>query len=84
MLSGPLQAQLLTVMTTFNRAKNVLELGSFTGYSTIALADGLSSTGGKVYSCELDESPAKVAQSYFEKYGYTDKVSPIGHCLPPH
>ena len=45
MLSGPLQGRLLSLFSNVIRPKIILEIGTYTGYSTICLAEGLSKDG---------------------------------------
>ena len=54
MASGCLQGRLLTMLTRMIRPKNVLEVGTFSGYSAICLAQGLED-GAKVYTIEIND-----------------------------
>ena len=54
MLSGALQGNLLKLLCQLTQAKNILEIGTFTGFSSIAMAEGLSDEG-KIYTIEKDE-----------------------------
>jgi predicted O-methyltransferase YrrM len=54
MLSGHLQGRLLSLISKFLKPNNILEIGSFTGYSAFCLAEGLQSNG-KLYS--IDNNP---------------------------
>ena len=74
MLSGHLQGRLLTMLMQMTRARRVLELGAFTGYSTLCFAEGLSE-GGKVFSCEPDETSRNLANKYIAKSGLDTRVS---------
>jgi len=71
MLSGHTEGQFLKVLLPSLRAKKVLEIGLFTGYSALAMAEALPADGTLV-ACELDSYAAQFAQSCFEK-------SPHGH-----
>ena len=75
MLSGPLVGGLLYFLIKITRAKRVLEVGMFTGYSTLKIAEALPDDG-EVYSCELMEKHVKTAKSWFNKsdVGYKIKV----------
>lgn len=53
MISGPLQGQLLTMLVRMIKPKNVLEVGTFTGYASICLANGLGADG-MLYTIEID------------------------------
>lgn len=66
MISGPLQGNLLSMLSKMIKPKRILEIGSFTGYSAICLAKGLSSDG-MLHTIELREEDAAIAQAYFDR-----------------
>ena len=66
MISGPLQGNLLTMLSRMIKPKRILEIGSFTGYSALCLAKGLSSNG-VLHTIELREGDAAIAQAYFDR-----------------
>lgn len=66
MISGPLQGNLLTMLSRMIKPKRILEIGSFTGYSAICLAKGLS-PDGVLHTIELREGDAAIAQAYFNR-----------------
>ena len=66
MISGPLQGNLLSMLSRMIKPKRILEIGSFTGYSAICLAKGLSSDG-ILHTIELREGDAAIAQAYFDR-----------------
>jgi predicted O-methyltransferase YrrM len=66
MISGPLQGNLLSMLSKMIKPKRILEIGSFTGYSAICLAKGLSSDG-ILHTIELREEDAAIAQAYFDR-----------------
>ena len=69
MISGHLQGSILTLLAKIARAKTVLELGSFTGYSALCFAEALRKVeGGAIYSCDIDPEAAKLAQKYFDAF----------------
>ncbi len=70
------QGKFLQVLMKACNAKNVLELGTLGGYSTIWLARALPENG-KVITIEFDEAHAKVAQQNFEKAGLSNKIEII-------
>lgn len=81
MISGHLQGQVLTMLSKMIQPKNILELGTFTGYSAICLAKGLQ-VGGKLVTIEIDDELETLAQKYFIKAGIADKVEQrIGSAL---
>lgn len=71
MLSGRLVGRFLKMLVQCSQAKNVLEIGTFTGYSALSMAEGLD-TDGKLITCEMNADTADFAQGYFDR-------SPFGH-----
>jgi caffeoyl-CoA O-methyltransferase len=66
MLSGHVQGKFLSFISTILRPKYVLEIGTFTGYSAICLAEGLE-TGGELHTIELREEDAATSRANFSK-----------------
>ena len=73
MLSGHLQGQLLSMLSCMIRPRCILEIGTFTGYSALCLAKGLSE-GGKLHTIEIDDEVELIAQKYFLKSGMADRI----------
>ena len=73
MLSGHLEGQLLKMLVSISRAKRVLEIGMFTGYSALAIAEALPQDGTLV-ACEVDEYAAKFAQDCFAASPHGSKI----------
>ena len=71
MLSGHVEGQLLKFLVHLSDARRVLEIGMFTGYSALAMAEALPE-GGAVVACEVDPGVAQFAQDCFD-------ASPVGH-----
>jgi caffeoyl-CoA O-methyltransferase len=67
------QSVFLTMLARLVNARQVVEVGTFTGYSTIALARGLSS-GGQVVTCEISDEWADIAQASFKAAGVDDQI----------
>ena len=67
------QAQLLACLVHATAARQVLEIGTFTGYSTLAMARALP-PGGTVITCELDEDSARAAQQHFSASPLADRI----------
>jgi caffeoyl-CoA O-methyltransferase len=65
MLSGHVEGQLLKMLVHATRATRVLEIGMFTGYSALAMAEALPA-GGEVIACEIDADVAAFAQRCFD------------------
>ena len=66
MLSGSYQGQLLSIISQLKKPRNILEIGTYTGYSTICLAQGLA-VGGKLFTIEKDEELRTIQDKYFKK-----------------
>lgn len=64
MLSGHVEAALLQLLVRVSRARRVLEIGTFTGYAALAVAEALP-TDGRVVTCEADPRAAAVAAAAF-------------------
>jgi len=65
MLSGHLEGQVLKMLVHMVRAKNILDIGMFTGYSALAMAEALPADG-RLLACEVDEYVANFAQNLFQ------------------
>ncbi|HEX8548812.1 MAG TPA: O-methyltransferase [Cytophagaceae bacterium] len=76
MLSGHLQGRLLSMFSKMISPTNILEIGTFTGYSAICLAEGLAHNG-TLYTIEVNEELEEMILSYFEKAGISSKVKLI-------
>jgi caffeoyl-CoA O-methyltransferase len=64
MLSGHVEGQLLRFLVAMTRARRVLEIGMFTGYSALAIAEALGGEG-HVVACEIDPAAAAFAEAGF-------------------
>ena len=73
MLSGQVQGQFLSMISRMIRPDNILEIGTFTGYSAICLAAGLA-PGGILHTLEADPAYATIAREYFKKAGLEDRI----------
>ncbi|PQJ11067.1 methyltransferase [Flavipsychrobacter stenotrophus] len=73
MISGHMQGMFLQMMSQAIRPKYILELGTFTGYSAICLAQGLQ-PGGLLHTIDVDEELEDMAVRYFEEAGLKDKI----------
>ena len=73
MLSGPLQGKLLEMISKMVQPKQILEIGTFTGYSALCLAKGLQ-TDGFLHTIELREDDAAIAKNYFTKSSQSDQI----------
>lgn len=73
MLSGHLQGQLLQMLVRMLRPQRVLEIGTFTGYSALAMAAGLE-TEARLDTIEVDDELEELAQSYFDRSPHGSKI----------
>ena len=73
-MSSPLQAQLFIFLASDRRAKSVLDLGSFTGYSALAWKEGMKAWGGEVCTVEVDPSMIEACKTAFRKYDEEQKI----------
>jgi caffeoyl-CoA O-methyltransferase len=70
---GPDQGMFMTLLTRITGARRALEIGTFTGYSSICIARGLPS-GGKLTCCDVSEEWTSVARRYWQLAGVADKI----------
>ncbi|MDR1847316.1 MAG: O-methyltransferase [Bacteroidales bacterium] len=81
MLSGNRQGTFLKILSHLIKPSKVLEIGTFTGYATLCLADGLAD-GGIIHTIERDEELEEFLQKVFQENGLTGKVKlHIGNAL---
>mgnify|MGYP001416872438 CR=1 FL=1 len=73
MLSGHVEGQFLRMLVEVSGAKNILEVGVFSGYSAVAMAKGLPEDG-KIVACELDARAGRFAKEQFLDNGLDSKV----------
>ena len=73
MVSGAVQGQFLKMISKMINPLKVLEIGTFTGFSALCLAEGLQKNG-EIHTIELREEDAVTAQENFNKSGYKDFV----------
>ncbi|HEX8060801.1 MAG TPA: O-methyltransferase [Cyclobacteriaceae bacterium] len=81
MLSGHLQGRLLSMISHMIRPSSILEIGTYTGYSAICLAEGLK-PGGKLITIDRNEELETKLRSYFKTAGLENKIDlRIGNAL---
>lgn len=73
MISGPIVGNILGVLIKAMQAKQVLEIGMFTGYSALNMAQFISK-GGTIQTCEIMSRHVKTAQNFFNKSEYKDSI----------
>ncbi|WP_435525793.1 O-methyltransferase [Chryseobacterium indoltheticum] len=74
MISGYQQGRLLTIISKMLNPKNVLEIGTFTGYATLCLTEGLSPEG-KITTLDVNEDLAYLPRKYFSESKYSDQIN---------
>ena len=73
MLSGHYQGRVLSVLSKLIRPKTILELGTFTGYSALCLAEGLDKNG-ILHTIDINEELVDFQRSYFDKSDYGSQI----------
>jgi caffeoyl-CoA O-methyltransferase len=81
MLSGHLQGRVLAMFSKLVSPENILEIGTYTGYSALCLAEGLK-TEGTLHTLDINEECTAVANRYFNKSDYRKNIQQhIGKAL---
>ena len=73
MISGELQGRLLSLISKIKKPNYILEIGTFTGYSALCLAEGLNK-GGEIHTIDKNEELLQIQNKYFQKSGYSDNI----------
>jgi len=73
MLSGHLQGRFLSLISKLQQPKLILEIGTYTGYSAICLAEGLHPEG-KLISIDVNEETSTFAKSFITQTEYANKI----------
>jgi predicted O-methyltransferase YrrM len=74
MLSGHFQGRVLSMLSKMIQPKRILEIGTYTGYSALCLAEGLTSDG-KLVTIDVNEELAARVQSYFDASSYSKQIT---------
>jgi caffeoyl-CoA O-methyltransferase len=74
MLAGTVQGRFLEFLVYSLRPERVLEVGTYSGYSALAMAAGLP-PGGRIDTCEIAEEQAAVARRYIARSPYADRIT---------
>lgn len=74
MLTGKIEGRLLKMLVALTGAKSILEIGMFTGYSALSLAEALPEDG-RLLTCDIDEEVAKLAKEYFARSPHGSKIT---------
>lgn len=75
MLTGALEGALLRMLVRLTGARRILEVGMFTGYSALTMAEALPSDGS-ILSCDVDADTTAIAQSFFDRSPHGKKITP--------
>lgn len=85
MLSGHLQGRFLSMISKLTAPRLILEIGTYTGYSALCLAEGLA-PGGMLHTIDINTKLAAMVDGYFRKSGYQDRIqqhlSPATEVIP--
>jgi len=73
MMVGEVEGRFLEFLVRLRGAQRVLELGTFTGYSSLSMARGLPE-GGRVITCDVNPETTAIARRYAEEAGLTDRI----------
>jgi predicted O-methyltransferase YrrM len=73
MLSGHIQGRTLAMFSQMIRPENILEIGTYTGYSGISLAEGLTANG-TLHTIDINDELEDMVRRYFAEAGIADKV----------
>ncbi|WP_417358931.1 O-methyltransferase [Galbibacter sp.] len=73
MLSGHFQGRLLSLLSKILQPKNILEIGTYTGYSALCMAEGLVE-GGALHTIDINEELYDFQRSFFDKSDYGSQI----------
>uniref|UniRef100_A0A7S3A5V4 Rhodanese domain-containing protein n=1 Tax=Rhodosorus marinus TaxID=101924 RepID=A0A7S3A5V4_9RHOD len=74
MVCGPVVGHLLKSVVSMTRSSRVLELGTFTGYSSLWIASGLSDHG-ELLTCDIDPEAIEIARTFYDRSTVSDKIN---------
>ena len=81
MITGHYQGRVLSLLSRLVHPLHILEIGTYTGYSALCLAEGLQS-GGSLHTIDLNPELQAIQQKYFQKSDYADQItSHLGEAL---
>ena len=73
MLSGHLQGRVLSMLSKLIRPKNILEIGTYTGYSALCLAEGMQNDGA-LHTIDVNEELYDLQRKYFDASNYAENI----------
>lgn len=76
MLSGHFQGRFLAMISKMIQPKSILEIGTYTGYATLCLAEGLVAKG-RIYTIDNNEELEGIQKKYFKKSGFEEQITQI-------
>ncbi len=74
MLTGPVAGRLLEILVWVQQPRRVLEIGTFSGHATLAMAAGLPDDG-RIDTCELNRDSAALAQEYIDRSPWASQIT---------
>ncbi|TDQ22047.1 O-methyltransferase [Tenacibaculum caenipelagi] len=81
MLSGAFQGRVLSMISKLVQPKSILEIGTYTGYSALCLAEGLSKNG-MIHTIDKNEELEELQHKYFQKSAYKNQITQyVGNAL---
>ncbi|KAA5824151.1 O-methyltransferase [Algibacter amylolyticus] len=81
MLSGHYQGRILSIISKLVNPKNILEIGTYTGYSALCLAEGMQNTG-ELHTIDINEELVDFQRKYFDKSNYGHQIKQhLGNAL---
>ena len=81
MLSGHLQGRLLSMFSKIISPKNIIEVGTYTGYSALCMAEGIQNKG-RLHTIDINEEYTSIAKKYFSRSKYKQNIKQhIGDAL---
>ena len=73
MITGHFQGRVLSMLSKLIHPKNILEIGTYTGYSAICLLEGLQKNG-VLHTIDINEELSSIQRKYFDKSGYGNQI----------
>ena len=72
-LSGHIQGRALSMFSKMINPQNIIEVGTYTGYSALCLAEGLTKSGS-LHTIDINEETSSIARRYFDKSEFSNKI----------
>lgn len=73
MITGPIEGRFLKIIAQLVGARRVLEIGMFTGYSALSMAEALPADG-EILTCEIDPAHIEIARRFFQRSAHGQKI----------